>query len=222
MALRVIPGRGVAGLALQPLFQVNLRVPFLLVAPRELAAALIATERFLAGVRPHVGGEMVAPGEGAHANATLERFLAGVDANVPGELVAAGEPAVTAVYGAGVRPFVDRGFARSIRIFSWLHRNQPERHRALMANLRENLVSLGRARIVLGQLNACRAGRRWRRLLLLLLTRLRLLLLLLLLLNDRPVATRAGRFLLQRCLLMVMMGMMVGQEIRIVRVFVRR
>ena len=221
MALRVIPGGGVAGLALQPLFQVNLGVPFLLVAPRELTPTLITTERFLAGVRPHVSGEMVAPGEGAHANATLERFLAGVDANVPGELVAAGEPAVTAVHGAGVRSFVDRGFARSIWILSWLHRDQPERHRTLMADLRENLVSLGRAGIVLGQLNACRASRRWW-LLLLLLTRLRLLLLLLLLLNDRPVATRPGWLLLQRRLLVVMMGMMVGQEIRIVRVFVRR
>ena len=70
---------------------------------------------------------MVAPGEGTHADTALERLLTGVYANVPGELVAAGEPAVAAVHGASVRSLVDRRFARSIRILSWFHRDQPER-----------------------------------------------------------------------------------------------
>lgn len=223
MALRVISRRGVGGLALQPLLQVDFGVPLLLVAPRELSAALITAERFLARVRSHVSGEMVAPRERAHADATLERLLARVDTDMPGELVAAGEPAVAPVHGASVRPLVHRRFTRSIRVLARLHRDQPERQRALLVNLRENLVSLRRARIVLGQLDArctCR-GRWWLLLLLLLLARLRLLLLLLLLLDGRPVTARPGRLLLQRSLLAVVMGMMVGQEIRIVRVLVR-
>lgn len=221
VALRVISRRGVGGLALQPLLEVDFGVPLLLVAPRELSAALITAERFLAGVRSHVGGEVVAPRERAHADATLERLLARVDADVPGELVAAGEPAVATVHGASVRPLVHRRFARSIRVLARLHRDQPERQRALLVNLRENLVSLRRARIVLGQLDARRTRRRWWRLLLLL-ARLSLLrLLLLLLLNGRPVTARPARLLLQRGLLAVVMGMMVGQEIRIVGVLVR-
>ena len=56
MARRVISGGGVGRLAFQPLFQMNLSVTFLFVASRELAAALIATERLLAGVRSHVSG----------------------------------------------------------------------------------------------------------------------------------------------------------------------
>lgn len=225
VALRVISRRGVGGLALQPLLEVDFGVPLLLVAPRELSAALITAERFLAGVRSHVGGEVVAPRERAHADATLERLLARMDADVPGELVAAGEPAVATVHGASVRPLVHRRFARSIRVLARLHRDQPERQRALLVNLRENLVSLRRARIVLGQLDARRTRRRWwwlLLLLLLLLARLSLLrLLLLLLLNGRPVTARPARLLLQRGLLAVVMGMMVGQEIRIVGVLVR-
>lgn len=43
-------------LLLYPLLQVNLGVAFLLVRPGELAAADIAGEGFLTGVRPDVGG----------------------------------------------------------------------------------------------------------------------------------------------------------------------
>lgn len=148
MALRVISSGGVGGFALQPLFQVNFRVPFLLVAPREFSAALITAERLLAGMGSHVSGQVIAPREGAHTDATLERFLAGVDADVPGELVAAREPAIAAVHGASVRSLVHRCFTRSIRILPRLHRDQPERQSTLLVNLRENLVPLRRAGVV--------------------------------------------------------------------------
>lgn len=202
------PGVRVGRLALQPLFQVYLRVPLLLVAPGELASALVAAERLLAGVRSDVGRQVVAPGERSHANATLERLLAGVNSNVPGELVAPGEPPVAPVDGAGVRTLVDRSLARSIRILSRLYRDEPERQSALLVNLREDLVTLRRAGVVLGQLNAGTTGRWW----LLLLSRLRLLLLL--------NVAGSRRFLLQRRFLVVVMGMMV-EEVGIVSFLVR-
>lgn len=155
MALGVIPGGGVSRLALQPLLQVHLGVPLLLVASGELSAALITAERLLAGVSPDVGSEMVAPGEGAHADPTLEWLLPGVDAYVSRELVAAGEPAIATVHGACVRSLVHRRFARSIRVLARLHWNQPERQSALLIHLREDLVSLGGAGVVFRQLNAC-------------------------------------------------------------------
>lgn len=126
VTLRMIPRVGVGRLALQPLFEVHLRVALLLVAPCELSAALITAERFLTGVRAHVGSQVVTPRERAHADATLERLLPGVNANMPGEFVAAGEPAVAAVHWAGVGPLMDRRFARSVWVLSRLHRHQSE------------------------------------------------------------------------------------------------
>lgn len=61
MALRMTPRIGVGRLALQPLLEMHFRVALLLVAPGELATALITAERFLTGVRAHVGSQMIAP-----------------------------------------------------------------------------------------------------------------------------------------------------------------
>lgn len=209
---------GVGRFALQPLLDVHFRVALLLVAPGELATALITAERFLTGVRAHVGSQVIAPRERAHADATLERLLASVDADVPGELVTARESPITAINRASVRSLVDRRFARPIRILSWLHGNQPERYRALLVNLRENLVALRSARIVLGQLDA-RAARGWRGLLLLLrlcLTWLRRRL------HIRSVTGCAGWLLLQRRFLMMSVRVMVGEEAGVISVLVRR
>lgn len=79
-------GLGRGGLLLL-LPQVNLHVPPPLVAPGELPPALVAGERFLAGVRADVGGQVVAAAEVSHADAALERLVAGVDAQVPAQLV---------------------------------------------------------------------------------------------------------------------------------------
>lgn len=163
-------------LALEPLLQVYLGVPLLLVAPREFPAALVAAERLLAGVRAHVGRQMIAARERSHANATLEGLLPRVNSYVPRELVAPGESAIAAVHRAGIGPLVHGRLARAIWILSRLHRHQPQRQRALLIDLRQDLVALGGAGIVLGQLNARR--RRAAALLLLLGLLLRLLLLL--------------------------------------------
>lgn len=157
MALGMIPGGRVGRLALQPLLQVHLGVSLLLVAPCELAAALITAERLLAGVRPNVGGQVVAPGEGAHADATLKGLLTSVDADVPRQFVAAREPAVATVYGAGVGSLVNWGLAGSVRILPGLHGDQSERQSALLVYLREDLVALRRAGVVLRQLHTCSA-----------------------------------------------------------------
>lgn len=160
---------------------------------------------------------MVAPRERAHADATLERLLPGVDAYVPGELVAAREPAVAAVHWASVGPLVDRRLARPIRIFPRFHGDQSERQCALLIDLRKDLVALGRARIVLGQLDSRGTASRRRGLLLLLLLGLRLSLLRLLYAGS---VTGAGRLLLQRCLLMMGVRVMVGEETGIVSILV--
>lgn len=114
-------------LALQSLLEMHFGVTLLLVASSELSAALITAERFLTGVRAHVGSQVVAPRERAHADATLERLLSGMNANVPRELVAAREPAIATVYRAGVGSLVDRRLARSIWILPRFHGYQPER-----------------------------------------------------------------------------------------------
>lgn len=211
----------VRALALQPLLEVHLRVTLLLVAPGELSAALITAERFLAGVRTYMGGEVVAARERAHADATLERFLSGVNAYVPRELVAPREPSIAAVDRAGVRPLVDRRFARSIRIFARLHGHQSERQGALLIDLRQDLVTLRGARIVLGQLDSRCAGGGRRGLLLLLLLLLSLRLGLLRLLHIGRVTGRAGWLLLQRCLLVMGVRVMVREKAGIVSLLVR-
>lgn len=101
---------------LLPLPEVDLHVPPSLVAAGELPPALVAGERLLAGVRADVGGEVVAAAEVPHADAALEGFVAGVDAQVSAQLVRAGEPAVAALRRARVRPLVDGGLARSVRV----------------------------------------------------------------------------------------------------------
>ena len=93
---------------------------FFLVASGEFSAAVVARERFLAGVRTYVRGEVVAATERAHADATLERLLSGVDSDVARQFVAPRKPPVARFHRTGVRPFVQRSFARSRRVFSRL------------------------------------------------------------------------------------------------------
>ena len=113
-------------LLLDLLFHVHLAVALLLVAASELAAAHVALERFLAGVRADVRRQVVAATERTHADAALERLLAGVDADVAGQFVAAGEASVARLDGAGVRPLVRRRLARAVRILALLDRQELE------------------------------------------------------------------------------------------------
>lgn len=83
----VVVRAAAAALALQPLLQVHLRVPLLLVRPRELAPAHITREWLFTRVSSYVRRQMIRSAEGAHADATLERFLARMDAYMPRQLV---------------------------------------------------------------------------------------------------------------------------------------
>jgi len=56
VTLRVASRISVRRLPLQPLLKMYFRVALLLVAPGELSAALITAERFLPGMRTHMGG----------------------------------------------------------------------------------------------------------------------------------------------------------------------
>lgn len=91
---------------------------FALVASRKLTATEITGEGLLSRVRADVRGEMVATAKVPHANATLERFVSRVNPDVSGQLVRPGEPPVAALRWAWIRPLMDRGFARSVGIFS--------------------------------------------------------------------------------------------------------
>ena len=77
----------VVRLAFNALLQVNLGVSILLIGSGEFASALVASERFLARVRPDVRREVIGSRESAHADAALERLLSRVDANVSREFV---------------------------------------------------------------------------------------------------------------------------------------
>lgn len=94
-----------------PLPLVDLGVPLALVTACELASALIAGERLLAGVRADVRGQVITAAEAAHADAALEWLLACVHTHVARQLVGSGEAAVAAVGGAGVRTLVRRRLA---------------------------------------------------------------------------------------------------------------
>lgn len=142
--------RPAAALALQPLLQVHLRVPLLLVRARELAAAHVARERLLARVGAHMCRQVVRSTERAHTDSTLERFLARVDADVPRQLIRPREPAVAAFHRACVWPLVDGGFARSVRVLARFDSNEPQRLGTLLVHLREDLVSFACGRVVLG------------------------------------------------------------------------
>lgn len=96
---------------------------------------------------------MIRSAERAHADSALERFLTRVDSDVPRQLVRPGEAPVAAVDGARVRPLVDGRFARAVRIFPRFDGDEPQRLRALLVHLREDLVALARGRVVLGELH---------------------------------------------------------------------
>lgn len=138
---------------LYPLLEVDLGVAFLLVRAGELAAADVAGEGFFAGVGADVGREVVGPAEGAHTDPALERFLAGVDPDMSGEFVGPREPPVAVFDGAGVRAFVNGGFAGAVRVLAGLHRDELERHGALLVDLVQDLVPFAGGRVVLGQLD---------------------------------------------------------------------
>jgi len=109
------------------LFQVHLSVAFLLVGSGELASAGVASEGFLARMRPYMRRQVVRPRKSPHANAALERFLSGVNADVAGEFITAGEASVASVDGTGVRTFVHRRLAGAGRVAPRLDRHQSHR-----------------------------------------------------------------------------------------------
>lgn len=86
-------------------------MPLALVAAGELASALAAGERLLAGVRTNVCGQVVTAAEAPHADAALERLLARVHANVASQLIRTGEAAVASVGRAGIRTLMWRRLA---------------------------------------------------------------------------------------------------------------
>lgn len=57
-------------------------------------------------------------------------------ADVSRELVTPGEPAIATVDGAGVGSLVNGRLAGPIRVFSGLHRDESQRQRALLVDLR--------------------------------------------------------------------------------------
>lgn len=81
--LVVVRGAAAASLALQPLLQVHLRVPLLLIRARELASAHVARERLLTSVRPDVRRQVIRSTERPHAYPTLERLLTRVYPDMP-------------------------------------------------------------------------------------------------------------------------------------------
>lgn len=89
-----------------------------LIAPGKLAAAEVACERLLSGVRADVRGEVVAAAEVAHTDPALERLVSSVDPDVSGQFVGSGETPVAALGRTGVWPLVDRRLAGSVRVFS--------------------------------------------------------------------------------------------------------
>lgn len=149
-----------AAFALQPLLEMHLGVPLLLVRARELAAADVAGEGLLARVRAYVRRQVVGAAEGAHADAALEGLLPRVDAYVARQLVRAREAPVAAVHGARVRPLVHRRLAGPVGVLARLDGHQPQRLRALLVHLRQDLVALAGGGVVLGQLHGPVAGRR--------------------------------------------------------------
>ena len=129
----------------------NLGVSLLLVRPGELPTTDITGERLLPGVSPDVRGEVVAPAEGPHADPALEGLLARVDADVAGQLVGTGEPPFALGHGTRVRPLVDGGLARPVGVLAGANRDEADRQLALLVDLGKDLVSLARARVVVGQ-----------------------------------------------------------------------
>lgn len=149
----VVVLRRAAALALQPLLQVHLCVSFLLVRTCKFAPAHVTRERFLSSVRSHMRRQVIRSAEGSHANSALERFLAGMNANVPRQFVRPGESSVATLYGTRVWSLVNWGFAGPIGVLPWLDWDEAKRLRALLVNLRKDLMALARGRVVLGKLN---------------------------------------------------------------------
>lgn len=87
-------------------------MPFPLIAAGKLAAADLAGEWLLSGVRADVCCQVVAAAEVPHADATLEGFLTCVDADVTCQLIRAGKAPVAGLHGACVGPFMWGGLAR--------------------------------------------------------------------------------------------------------------
>lgn len=131
----------------------------LLVAPGELPAADVAGERFFAGVRSDVRGEVVGSGEGPHAYPALKRLLTGVDPDVSGELVGPGESPVAVFHRTSVRSLVHRRFARPVRVLPRFDWDEFEWYWGLLVDLREDLVAFAGGWVVFGELDAGVRGR---------------------------------------------------------------
>lgn len=114
---------GHLALLFQPLLQVHLGVPLLLVAPRELAAAHVAREGLLPRMRPDVRRQMIGARERAHTDAALKRFLTRVYPDVSGKFVGSREPPIAIFDRARVRPLVHGRLARPVRVFPRFNRN---------------------------------------------------------------------------------------------------
>lgn len=100
------------------MLEVHLGVTLALIAASELASAEVAGERFLAGVRADVRGQVVAAAERAHADTALEGLVACVDAQVARKLVRAREAPVAVLGRARVGTLVHRRLARPVRVLS--------------------------------------------------------------------------------------------------------
>ena len=113
----------------------NLGVTFLLVAARELPAAIVAAERFLAGVRASVCGQVIAAAERAMADVAHEWLLTGVNADVTCEFIGTRKAAIAVGRRTLVRSFVHRDLARPIRVFPCFHASQLIRWRSRLRQL---------------------------------------------------------------------------------------
>lgn len=107
-------------LLLDALLQVHLGVSLLLVGAGKLAAANVAGEGLLTGVRPNVRRQVVRTRERPHAYSALERLLARVDANVARQFVGPRKATVTVLDGTCVWPLVHWRLARAVRVLSRL------------------------------------------------------------------------------------------------------
>jgi hypothetical protein len=140
-------------LFLEPLFEMNFCMTLFLVASRKLPSTRIAMKRFLACVCTDVRCKVIRSGERSHTDPTLKRFLSCMDSNVTRQLIRSGETPITVLNWARIRPFVYRRLTRPVRILSRFHWYQLERHWRLLVNLRENLVTFTRGRVVFRKLH---------------------------------------------------------------------
>lgn len=126
----------------------NFGMSLLFIRTCKFSSTRITSEWLFTCMCSYMSGEMVRPTERPQTYSALEWLLACMYSDMSGEFVTAGKPAIALIDGTSVWSLVDWSLTRSVGILPRPHGHQSDREAALLEHLSQDLVTLGRALVV--------------------------------------------------------------------------